>query len=78
VRPVTWRPQHVGAHTQEGLRGLKPGDHNMWELTFRKVNWGSTGDIIGRWNEYFKNLLNPTVTSSIEEADAESSEVDPS
>ncbi len=30
----------------------------------------STGDIVGWWKEYFEDLLNPTVTSSIEEAEA--------
>ncbi|XP_076588427.1 uncharacterized protein LOC143321733 [Chaetodon auriga] len=28
----------------------------------------STGDIVRRWKEYFKDLLNPTVMSSVEEA----------
>ncbi|KAM8748485.1 uncharacterized protein AB9X84_013627 [Acanthopagrus schlegelii] len=36
----------------------------------------STGDIAGRWKEYFEDLLNPTDMSSIEEAEAEDSEVD--
>ncbi|KAK3521565.1 hypothetical protein QTP70_013096 [Hemibagrus guttatus] len=27
----------------------------------------STGDIVGRWKEYFKDLLNPTDTPSVEE-----------
>ncbi len=35
----------------------------------------STGDVVGRWKEYFEDLLNPAVTSSIEEAEAEGSEV---
>ncbi|CAM4608815.1 unnamed protein product [Leuciscus chuanchicus] len=38
----------------------------------------STGDVIGRWKEYFKDLLNPADTFSIEEAEAEGSEVDSS
>uniref|UniRef100_A0A673BTI1 Reverse transcriptase domain-containing protein n=1 Tax=Sphaeramia orbicularis TaxID=375764 RepID=A0A673BTI1_9TELE len=38
----------------------------------------STGDVVGRWKEYFEDLLNPTATSSIEEAEAEVSEVDSS
>uniref|UniRef100_A0A6Q2YL25 CARD domain-containing protein n=1 Tax=Esox lucius TaxID=8010 RepID=A0A6Q2YL25_ESOLU len=38
----------------------------------------STGDVVGRWKEYFKDLLNPAVTSSIEDAEAEGSEVDSS
>ena len=38
----------------------------------------STGDITGRWKEYFEDLLNPAVTSSIEEAEAEGSEADSS
>lgn len=36
----------------------------------------STGDIVGRWKEYFEDLLNPTNTSSSEEAEAKGSEVD--
>ncbi|CAM4611183.1 unnamed protein product [Leuciscus chuanchicus] len=38
----------------------------------------STGDVVGRWEEYFEDLLNPAVTSSIKEAEAEGSEVDSS
>ena len=38
----------------------------------------STGDVIGRWKEYFEDLLNPTDTSSIEEAEAEGLEADSS
>ena len=37
----------------------------------------STGDIVGRWKEYFEDLLNPIDTPSIEEAEAGDSEVDP-
>ncbi|KAK3529274.1 hypothetical protein QTP70_024827, partial [Hemibagrus guttatus] len=36
----------------------------------------STGDIVGWWKEYFEDLLNPTDTPSIEEPEAEDSEVD--
>ncbi|KAK3523148.1 hypothetical protein QTP86_020202 [Hemibagrus guttatus] len=36
----------------------------------------STGDIVGQWKEYFEDLLNPTDTPSIEEPEAEDSEVD--
>ncbi|KAK3544536.1 hypothetical protein QTP86_015589 [Hemibagrus guttatus] len=36
----------------------------------------STGDIVGRWKEYFKDLLNPTDMPSEEEPEAEDSEVD--
>ncbi|KAK3566668.1 hypothetical protein QTP86_002763 [Hemibagrus guttatus] len=36
----------------------------------------STGDNVGRWKKYFKDLLNPTDTPSIEEPEAEDSEVD--
>ncbi len=38
----------------------------------------STGDIVGRWKEYFEDLLNPTDTPSVEEAGAGDSEVDSS
>ncbi|KAK7884420.1 hypothetical protein WMY93_027543 [Mugilogobius chulae] len=34
----------------------------------------STGDVVGRWKEYFEGLLNPTATSSDEEAETEDSE----
>ncbi|KAK3508748.1 hypothetical protein QTP70_004227 [Hemibagrus guttatus] len=36
----------------------------------------STVDIVRRWKEYFEDLLNPTDTPSIEEPEAEDSEVD--
>ena len=36
----------------------------------------STGDIVGRWKEYFEDLLNPTDTPSVEEAEAGDPEVD--
>ncbi|KAK3543181.1 hypothetical protein QTP70_012285 [Hemibagrus guttatus] len=36
----------------------------------------STGDIVERWKEYFEDLLNPTDTPSVEEPEAEDSEVD--
>ncbi|KAK3508205.1 hypothetical protein QTP70_017467 [Hemibagrus guttatus] len=36
----------------------------------------STGDIVGQWKEYFKDLLNPTDTPSVEEPETEDSEVD--
>ncbi|KAK3513701.1 hypothetical protein QTP70_028906 [Hemibagrus guttatus] len=36
----------------------------------------STGDIVGRWKEYFEDLLNLTDTPSVEEPEAEDSEVD--
>ncbi|KAK3518675.1 hypothetical protein QTP70_007168 [Hemibagrus guttatus] len=36
----------------------------------------STGDVVGRWKEYFEDLLNPTDTPSIEEPEAKDSEVD--
>ncbi|KAK3566641.1 hypothetical protein QTP86_001840 [Hemibagrus guttatus] len=36
----------------------------------------STGTIVGQWKEYFEDLLNPTDTPSVEEPEAEDSEVD--
>jgi len=36
----------------------------------------STGVVVRRWKEYFENILNSVVTSSIEEAEAEGSEVE--
>jgi len=38
----------------------------------------STGDVVICWKEYFEDLLNHVGTSSIEEAEAEGSEVDSS
>ncbi len=38
------------------------------------IMFTSTGDVVGRWKEYFEDLLNPAVTSSIEEAEAGGSE----
>ncbi|KAK3541878.1 hypothetical protein QTP86_008137 [Hemibagrus guttatus] len=36
----------------------------------------STEDIVGRWKEYFEDLLNPTDMPSVEEPEAEDSDVD--
>ncbi|KAK3566414.1 hypothetical protein QTP86_032266 [Hemibagrus guttatus] len=36
----------------------------------------STGDIVGRWKEYFEDLLNPTDTPSVEEPETEDTEVE--
>ncbi|KAK3544176.1 hypothetical protein QTP86_006032 [Hemibagrus guttatus] len=36
----------------------------------------STGDIVGRWKEYFEDLLNLTDTPSVEEPEAKDSKVD--
>ncbi|KAK3571285.1 hypothetical protein QTP86_005921 [Hemibagrus guttatus] len=36
----------------------------------------STGDVVGRWKEYFEDLLNPYDTPSVEEPEAKDSEVD--
>ncbi|KAK3533232.1 hypothetical protein QTP70_013661 [Hemibagrus guttatus] len=36
----------------------------------------STGDIVGRWKEYFEDLLNPTDTPSVEDPEAEDSDAD--
>ncbi|KAK3526686.1 hypothetical protein QTP70_031467 [Hemibagrus guttatus] len=36
----------------------------------------STGDSVGQWKEYFEDLLNPTDMPSVEEPEAEDSEVD--
>ena len=36
----------------------------------------STGDVVEWWKEYFEDLLNPTDSPSIEEAEAGDSEVD--
>ncbi|KAK3572591.1 hypothetical protein QTP86_000401 [Hemibagrus guttatus] len=52
------------------------------QLSASTVNSGggeflaSTGDIVGRWKEYFEDLLNPTDTPSIEELEAKYSELD--
>ncbi|KAK3552059.1 hypothetical protein QTP70_031765 [Hemibagrus guttatus] len=37
-----------------------------------------TGDIVGWWKEYFEDLLNPTDTPSVQESEAEDSEIDSS
>ncbi|KAK3531087.1 hypothetical protein QTP70_010370 [Hemibagrus guttatus] len=36
----------------------------------------STGDIVGRWKEYFEDLLNPTDTPSVEEPEARTQSLD--
>ena len=38
----------------------------------------STGDVVQRWKEYFEDLLSPTNTSSIEDAEPVDFEVDAS
>ncbi|KAK3572444.1 hypothetical protein QTP86_032667 [Hemibagrus guttatus] len=47
-----------------GLGGVRGGGELL----------ASTGDIVGRWKEYFEDLLNPTATLSVEEPEAEDSE----
>ncbi|KAK3533936.1 hypothetical protein QTP70_034935, partial [Hemibagrus guttatus] len=64
--------------TGGGLGGVRRGK----QLSANTVYGGggellvSTGDIVGRWKEYFEDLLNPTDTPSVEEPEAEDSEVD--
>ncbi|KAK3513401.1 hypothetical protein QTP70_014229 [Hemibagrus guttatus] len=52
----------------------------VWEEFGEAIGGGellaSTGDIVRRWKEYFEDLLNPTDTPSVEEPEAEDSEVD--
>ncbi|KAK3530905.1 hypothetical protein QTP70_005451 [Hemibagrus guttatus] len=45
-----------------GLGGVRKGGELL----------ASTGDIVGRWKEYFEDLLNPTDTPSVEEPEADS------
>ncbi|KAK3558768.1 hypothetical protein QTP86_028769 [Hemibagrus guttatus] len=57
------------------------GSLHIWKGTINAESGGrellaSTGDIVGRWKEYFEDLLNPTDTPSVEEPEAEDSEVD--
>ncbi|KAK3565172.1 hypothetical protein QTP86_000478 [Hemibagrus guttatus] len=47
----------------------------VWATLIRHL-LASTGDIVGRWKEYFEDLLNPTDMPSVEEPEAEDSEVD--
>ncbi|KAK3526422.1 hypothetical protein QTP70_025454, partial [Hemibagrus guttatus] len=49
-----------------GLGGVRGGGELL----------ASTGDIVGRWKEYFEDLLNPTDTPSVEEPEAKDSEID--
>ncbi|KAK3508104.1 hypothetical protein QTP70_014279 [Hemibagrus guttatus] len=64
--------------TLETVRRLRRGK----QLSANTVYGGdgellvSTGDIVGRWKEYFEDLLNPTDTPSVEEPEAGDSEVD--
>ncbi|KAK3543164.1 hypothetical protein QTP70_012267 [Hemibagrus guttatus] len=59
----------------------RPSELQPWWSRKQKLGGGgellaSTGDIVGRWKEYFEDLLNPTDTPSVEEPEAEDSEVD--
>ena len=55
------------------IRGLRKGKQSSTNT----VNSGDgelmtvTEDIVGRWKEYFKDLLNPTDTPSIVEAEGD-------
>ncbi|KAK3568835.1 hypothetical protein QTP86_017957 [Hemibagrus guttatus] len=70
-------PEHSGGH-------WKPFGHlrRGKQLSANTVYGGGgellflTGDIVGRWKEYFEDLLNPSDTPSVEEPEAEDSEVD--
>ena len=71
-----WQAKRVAAQTIWRLRRVKQSSTNT------VYNGGvelltSTGDIVRWWKEYFEDLLNPTDTPSIEEAEAWDSEVDP-
>ena len=55
-------------------RGKQPSTNTVYSGGGELLT--STGDIVGRWKEYFEDLLNPTDTPSIEEAEAGDSEVD--
>ena len=55
-------------------RGRQPSTNTVYSGGGELLT--STGDIVGRWKEYFEDLLNPTDMSSIEEAEAGDSEVD--
>ncbi|KAK3567165.1 hypothetical protein QTP86_011304 [Hemibagrus guttatus] len=63
-----------------GNLGPVPGDYrHKAGYTLERIGGGellaSTGDIVGRWKEYFEDLLYPTDTPSVEEPEAEDSEV---
>ncbi|KAK3560466.1 hypothetical protein QTP86_009626 [Hemibagrus guttatus] len=72
------RPKHIVSHPEQTVRRLRRGK----QLSANTVYGGggellvSTGDIVGRWKEYFGDLLNPTDTPSVEEPETEDSEVD--
>ncbi|KAK3523662.1 hypothetical protein QTP70_006725 [Hemibagrus guttatus] len=70
--------QKLGSGRSSTVRRLRRGK----QLSANTVYSGggellaSTGEIVGRWKEYFEDLLNPTDTPSVEEPEAEDSEVD--
>ncbi|KAK3535777.1 hypothetical protein QTP70_021095, partial [Hemibagrus guttatus] len=79
----------LGSSHVQGPRRPKPWSKNLafgtWNVTSlggRSLSCGggellaSNGDIVKRWKEYFEDLLNPTDTPSVEEPEAEDSEVD--
>ncbi|KAI3370628.1 hypothetical protein L3Q82_007194 [Scortum barcoo] len=62
--------KEFGEATEEDYRSASK---RFWQ-TVRRLRTRT----IGRWKEYFKDLLNPTDTPSTEEAEAGDSEVDSS
>ena len=67
-------PKAAGTGRLEGLQ-LRKGKQGLAQAVFSRgeklLTW--TGDIVGQWKEHFEELLNPTNTSSLEEAESEDS-----
>ncbi|KAK3507921.1 hypothetical protein QTP70_003371, partial [Hemibagrus guttatus] len=71
---LAWRTPEAAEAYQQAKRGKQLSANTVYSGGGELL--ASTGDIVGRWKEYFEDLLDPTDTPSIEEPEAEDSEID--
>ncbi len=72
-RTTGWPRRDSGKPSRRLRRGKQCPTNAVYSGGGRLLT--STGDVVGRWKEYFEDLLNRAVRSSIEEAEAGGSEV---
>ncbi|KAK3564007.1 hypothetical protein QTP86_006259 [Hemibagrus guttatus] len=70
------RPKRIVRVCWERLADLGSKNSGLGRVRGGGELLASNGDIVKRWKEYFEDLLNPTDTPSVEEPEAEDSEVD--